>query len=85
MADFQTLFNLAAMAVGALFGWWFKVIWDAIKDLQQVDRDLAEKVSSIEVLVAGKYITRDEFNTTVNLLFSKLDNIKDIVIGLKQG
>ena len=79
MADFQTLFNAAMMSVGALFGWWFKVIWDSVRDLQKTDKELAEKVASIEVLVAGKYITRDEFTTVVNTLFTKMDNLRDLV------
>ena len=83
MADFQTLFNAAIMAIGTLFGWLLKVIWDSLRDLQSTDKDLAEKVASIEVLVAGKYVTREEFTAVVNTLFAKLDNIKDALIQMK--
>jgi hypothetical protein len=73
----QTLFNAAFGISGFLGGWWLKVMWDEVKGLQKADRVLAEKIASIEVLVAGKYITRDEFNTVINRLFAKLDTIQD--------
>jgi hypothetical protein len=76
----QSLFNLSVGIAGTLGGWCLKTIWDAVKDLQREDKELAEKVASIEVLVAGKYITRDEFTAVVNMLSTKLDNIKDAMI-----
>jgi hypothetical protein len=76
----QSLFNLSVGIAGTLGGWCLKTIWDSVKDLQKADKELAEKVASIEVLVAGKYITRDEFTAVVNMLSTKLDNIKDAMI-----
>lgn len=77
MADYQTLFNIVIGIIGILGGWWFNAMWSAIKELQAVDKDLAEKVASIEVLVAGRYVTREEFNNTLNQVFTKLDRIID--------
>ena len=79
--DLQSAFNLAIGVAGTLGGWWLKVVWDAVRDLQDTDKALAEKVASIEVLVAGRYITREEFNTVVNRLFEKLDHIQTSVAG----
>jgi hypothetical protein len=47
--------------------------------LQSADKELAEKVASIEVLVAGRYVTRDEFNNNLNQVFMKLDTIRDLL------
>lgn len=77
--DGQTLFNAAIGVAGFLGGWWLKVMWDEVKGLQKADKELAEKVASIEVLVAGKYITREEFTTVVNMLFQKIDNLRDMI------
>jgi hypothetical protein len=77
----QTLLNSAFGLSGFLGGWWLKVMWDEVKGLQKADKGLAEKIASIEVLVAGRYITRDEFNMVVNRLFEKLDNIQNTVAG----
>ena len=73
----QTLFNIAVAVAGSLGGWWLKVLWDAVKDLQSADKELAEKVSSIEILVAGQYVKRDDFDRVANAIFAKLDKIMD--------
>ena len=57
----QTLFNIAVTITGFLGGWWLKVLWDAVKDLQSADKVLVEKVNSIEILVAGNYMTKSDF------------------------
>ena len=43
------------------------------KDLRWINR------SRQQVLVAGRYITREEFNTVLNQVFAKLDTIRDLV------
>ena len=73
----QTFFNIAVAVAGSLGGWWLKVLWDAVKDLQSADKELAEKVSSIEILVAGQYVKRDDFDRFANAIFAKLDKIMD--------
>jgi ABC-type transporter Mla subunit MlaD len=50
-----------------------------VKELQKADKELADKVSEIEVLVAGRYMTRDEFNNTLAQVFNKLDTIRDMI------
>lgn len=72
----QELFNIAVGVAGALGGWWLKVMWESLKDLRDQDSKLAEKVSRIEVLVAGTYVSRDEFDRAINRLFDKLDHIE---------
>lgn len=73
--DNQMLFNLLIGALGLFFGWWMNNLKDVLKGLQQSDKELADKVASIEVLVAGRYVTREEMNQSINLIFAKLDNI----------
>ena len=79
MAEYQVFFDVAVGVIGVLGGWVLNTVWGAVKDLQAADKELAEKVGEIEVLVAGRYITRDEFNTVLNQVFAKLDTIRDIV------
>lgn len=75
------MFNVATGIAGMLGGWWLKVLWSEVKGLQKADKELAEKLAAIEVLVAGKYITRDEFTNVVNTLFQKIDNLRDLIAG----
>lgn len=78
-SEIQVFFDVAVGVIGVLGGWVLNTVWSAVKDLQTADKELAEKVGQIEVLVAGRYVTREEFNTTLSQVFVKLDTIRDIV------
>ncbi len=73
----QSLINWLVAAGGAVFGFLGKSLWEAVKDLQAADKALADKVNSIEVLVAGKYVTRDELSTAINRIVDQLDRIEE--------
>lgn len=77
----QDLYNIALGLAAFLGGWWMKVMWESLKDLQKADKELAEKVGSIEVLVAGTYIKRDDFDKVADAIFRKLDKIEDKLDG----
>lgn len=67
------MFGIANLVIGFIL----KVIWDSYKELKKTDSDLAGKVNSIEVLVAGEYVKREDFERVANQIFSKLDKISD--------
>jgi hypothetical protein len=75
--DEQQFFNVAVAIIGALGGWWMRVMWQSLKELQAQDSKLADKVGNIEVLVAGQYVKRDDMERTMGALFTKLDRIED--------
>jgi len=73
----QTIINWLLGGFGALIGFLLTAVWQAVKDLQAADTKLANKVAEIEILVAGDYLRRDDFQHTVEALFKKLDKIED--------
>jgi hypothetical protein len=75
----QDIMNIAIGIMCSVFGWLLKTVWESVKDLQCADRSLAEKVTQIELLVAGSYIKRDEIQVLHDALFRKLDKIEDRV------
>ena len=76
-SEFQILFNIV-LGIAAFFGgFMLHAMWDKQQRLEETDIKLAEKVASIETLVAGDYVKRDEFTAHINALFSKLDKISD--------
>jgi len=79
MVEYQVLFDVAVAVVGMLGGWVLNTVWSSLKELQSMDKQLADKVSAIEVLVAGRYVTRTEFNHGFEQVFLKLDGIRDIL------
>ena len=74
--DAQNLFNIATAIAGFLGGWVLNNLRDSIASLQKSDHELADKVQKIEVLVAGQYVTRTDFNSLTTALFAKLDKIE---------
>lgn len=75
--DFQTLFNVALGVISFLLGIIVQGLRESMAKLQKADNDLATKVQSIEVLVAGTYVKRDELDKLANALFAKLDKIME--------
>lgn len=77
----QTIVNWMLAGFGGLIGFLLNAVWQAVKDLQKADKELTEKVSKIEVLVAGAYVKKDEFNELSKAIFAKLDRIEDKLDG----
>jgi hypothetical protein len=73
----QQLVNILLGGFGALLGIILKTVWDSVKDLQRADASLAQKVAEIEVLVAGSYVKRDDFEKLATAIFARLDKIYD--------
>lgn len=73
----QSLLNWAFGLINLILGFFLKALWDSYKDLKKTDKELADKVGEMEVLVAGQYVKRDDFQTVTNQIFNKLDKILD--------
>jgi len=74
--DFQELFNIAVALVSTLAGFILKAVWDGIKDLQTSDKELTEKVHSIERIVVGDYVRKDDLERMNQAVLNKLDRIE---------
>ena len=72
----QEFYNWALTGLSGLLGFLLHAVWQATKDLQRADAELTKRVSEIEVLVAGNYVTRQEFDRVIDKLFAKLDHIE---------
>lgn len=75
--DSQTLINTLLGVVSALGGWWMRIMYQSLQDLKIQDDKLADKVGKIEVLVAGEYVKKADFEKKMDALFAKLDKIDD--------
>lgn len=73
----QSYLNWAFGIVNLILGGLIKAVWDSYKELKKADSALADKVNQIEVLVAGQYVKRDDFDRVANQIFLKLDKISD--------
>ena len=67
----QAIINWVIGLGGTVIGIFIKSMLDSIKDLQKSDKEMSERVGSVEVLVAGTYVKRDELRE----LMRKLEQI----------
>ena len=82
MSEFyEVLFKISVAIAGFLGGWVLNSIAGNVKSLQKADNELATKVQAIELLVAGQYVRRDDFDKISAEIFHKLDKIYDKLDG----
>ena len=77
----QTLINVLIGLIGFAFSFILARIWTALADLQKRDEQLADKLSHLEVIVAGSYVRQEQFNTAMTQVFNKLDRISEKLDG----
>ena len=75
--DGQTLLNIAFGAFGSVCGWLFKVIWDAIKDLQNDQREIERDMSENFVRKDDYRIDIAEIKGMLGRIFDRLDRQAD--------
>jgi hypothetical protein len=83
--DFQTGFNLAIGLAGAFGGFFLRQVWDSIQALRDKDDEIADKVHKIEVDIAEKMLTKNEFSRTADLLFEKIERLNDKLDAVRMG
>ena len=79
--DSQTIINILLGLTAFFGGIWVRGLSDSMKELKTTDAALAEKVQSIELLVAGQYVRREELKAFEDALFKKLDRIESKIDG----
>jgi hypothetical protein len=72
----QSLINWILAVFGSIIGFLIRSLWQGLKDLRDADRELTQKVHNINLLVAGKYVLKDELNMQIAAMFQKLDRIE---------
>lgn len=75
MGEYQQLFNIILTFLFTALGWWLKSIQGMLNDLRDDDKAILDRLSSVEVMVAGDYLRRDEFQRQFSVLEDKLDKI----------
>ena len=73
--DWQYIANGTFMVAGFLIATVLKGTHDSIKELQENDIKLTDKVQAIELLVAGNYVKKSDMDKLLEAIFAKLDKI----------
>lgn len=79
--DWQAAFNVV-MGVGlVMLGWMLRSLSEAMRDLRNEDKNLADRVAGLSTVVATDYVRKDDFRAFADAIFSKLDRIEDKLDG----
>lgn len=81
MIDYQAGFNIAITLAAFLGGWVLNSIRDSVRSLHTSDVELSAKVQSIEVLVAGQYVTHTTLDKRCAELYTVLARIESKIDG----
>ena len=73
----QSMVNWLLAGFSGLIGFLVNSVWNAVRDLQTADTQLAKQLSEIETLVAGDYTRKEDFDRSMEKLYRKLDDIND--------
>ena len=68
-------------AFGAVLSLLWKTNSDKIKELQDGHARVSGEIREIELLVAGDYVKREDFERTLTALFAKLDRMETKIDG----
>ena len=75
--EIQYIVDGVTAIIGALFGWLFKIIWDAIKELQRDIKDTNQTIHEQYVRKDDYRIDMAEIKGMFNRIMDKLDNKMD--------
>lgn len=75
--ELQMAFNIAIGLVAFLGGWILNSLKGSIDALHKADEQLTTKVQSIEILVAGTYVKRDDLQELSKAIFARFDKLDE--------
>jgi len=79
--EFQTIFNAILGLIALLIGWILNTVWNAVKNLQEDDKELTERIAGVEKLVVGDYVKRDDYRADLRALNETLQRIENKLDG----
>lgn len=67
--DLQSAFNIALSMVGALGGWWMRVLWET-------QTKLREDLAALERGLPQTYARRDDMRDLTKAIFERFDTVE---------
>jgi hypothetical protein len=72
--DVQYIVDAVIALVGALFGWLFKIVWDAIRELKEDMKDTTK-------LIHENYVRKDDYRIEMAKIEAMFQRIMDKLDG----
>jgi len=72
--ELQTFVNVVTVVVGGVFGWFFKIVWNVITELQQDMKDTNR-------VIHEKYVRKDDYRAEMAKIENMFNRIMDKLDG----
>ena len=94
--DMQLLFNIAIGVLSTLAGWFFKVMYDQVRDIEseindvedKMDADhrlVTDKINNLALSLPEKYVNKEDFSNLVKVVHHRFDRIEEKLDDIKNG
>lgn len=93
--DYQVVFNIALGLIGTIGGWFFKAVYDKIKELESEINDLEEnheddhrevieRINNLALSLPDKYVNKNDFNNLAKVMHHRFDKLEEKIDSLKK-
>jgi hypothetical protein len=76
----QEYINILGGIVSFFGGWLLKEVWESLKELRVTDQTMLAKVNSLEVVIVGQYVKKDDLEKILKTILEKLDGLESLEI-----
>jgi hypothetical protein len=94
--DMQLLFNIALGVLSTLAGWFFKVMYDQMRDLESDVNDVedkhesdhrmvTDKINDLALSLPEKYVNKEDFTNLVKAVHHRFDRLEEKLDDIKNG
>jgi hypothetical protein len=93
--DYQVIFNIALGLIGTLGGWFFKSVYDQIRDLEaeiedvsdhheKDHREVVQKINDLALSLPEKYVSKGDYDSLVKVMHHRFDKLEEKIDSLKK-
>ena len=95
MMDYQFVFNIALGIAGTIAGWFFKVLYDQLRDAEadlsaledkheDDHRHVIDKINSLALSLPEKYVNKGDFDNLTKVMHHRFDKLEEKLDALKK-
>jgi len=93
--DYQVIFNIALGLIGTVGGWFFKAVYDKIRDLEEElddlqgeheedHREVVQKINDLALSLPDKYVNKGDFENLAKTMHHRFDKLEEKIDSLKK-
>ena len=93
--DYQLIFNIALGVIGTIGGWFFKAVYDQIRDLEddledlqseheEDHREVVQRINDLALSLPDKYVNKNDFENLAKVMHHRFDKLEEKIDSLKK-